>query len=359
MEKLKNIFDHHFISMLGQSLSKHSKSTFDIDHFENIVFQKDWNQLEFKQRVRRISTAMYETLPKEYEDALKVLHEVAPHFEGLAGIIFPDYVELYGRNDWDLSMKALEEFTKFSTSEFAIRPFLLMDEKKVLEQVFIWMKSQNEHVRRFASEGCRPKLPWGQSVPSFKKNPFPLIPMLENLIEDESIYVRKSVANHLNDISKTHPHIIIDLIKKWLGKNERTDWILRHASRTLLKQGNKDVLQLFGYETSEFIHVDELNLSTKSITIGDQLHFCFTITTDSTTKIRLEYAIDYVKKNGKRNKKTFKISESTINQGHSKKYDKRQSFKNMTTRTHYPGLHTLSIIVNGAVKNSINFNLRK
>lgn len=359
LKKVKDIFDLTFINELGQNLSNHSGPTFKLNKFTDAVYLSDWDSLEFKQRVRRISTAMNGTLSQEYEEALKVLHKVAPKFDGLAGIIFPDYVEQYGLDHWDLSMNALEHFTKFSTSEFAIRTFLLINEQKTLNYVFCWMNSTNEHVRRLASEGCRPRLPWGQSVPSFKENPLPLIPMLENLIQDESLYVRKSVANHLNDISKTHPHIIIDLINKWQGKNERTDWILRHASRTLLKQADKDVLRLFGYETTESLHVHNLMIFKQQIHIGEDLQFSFDIVSEMKSKVRIEYAIDYVKKNGKRSRKIFKISEVSFEMGQIKKYHRRQSFENMTTRTHCSGLHTLSIIVNGAMKESIDFHLNQ
>jgi len=359
LTKVKDIFDTNFIHELGQNLSSHRETTCNLNNFTDAVYRNDWDELEFKQRVRRISTAMHEVLPKKYAEALNVLNEVAPKFDGLAGIIFPDYVEQYGLNHWNLSMNALEHFTKFSTSEFAIRTYLLSDEERVLKQVFVWMNSNNEHVRRLASEGCRPRLPWGQSIPAFKENPMPVIPMLEHLIQDESLYVRKSVANHLNDISKTHPHIIIDLINKWQGENERTDWILRHASRTLLKQANKDVLRLFGYEASELIYVDKLTILKQEIRIGEELPFTFDIHSKKTTKIRIEYAIDYVKKTGKRRRKIFKISDATFEKDQSKKYDRRQSFKNMTTRTHSPGLHTLSIIVNGAMKKSIDFRVNE
>lgn len=359
LKKVKDIFDKTFINELGQHLSNNSEMTFDLNKFRNSVYRNDWDSLEFKQRVRRISTAMYEILQLEYEEALNVLNEVAPHFQGLAGIIFPDYVEQYGLDHWDLSMNALEQFTKFSTAEFAIRAFLLLDKEKALKYVFVWMNSNNEHVRRLASEGCRPRLPWGKSVPSFKENPLPLIPMLENLIQDESIYVRKSVANHLNDISKTHPQIIIDLINKWQGKNDQTDWILRHASRTLLKQADKDVLRLFGLQSNESLHVQNLTILKHKLHIGEDLHFSFNIVSEKQSKVRIEYAIDYVKKNGKQSRKIFKISEVTLEKSQTKKYNRRQSFENMTTRTHYPGLHTLSIIVNGEMKESIDFHINK
>lgn len=359
LKKVKDIFDVTFINELGQHLSHHSEITFDLNNFRNAVYRNDWDSLEFKQRVRRISTAMYEILLLEYEEALNVLYEVAPNFQGLAGIIFPDYVEQYGLDHWDLSMNALEQFTKFSTAEFAIRAYLLLDKEKVLKYVFVWMNSNNEHVRRLASEGCRPRLPWGKSVPSFKENPLPLIPMLENLIQDDSIYVRKSVANHMNDISKTHPQIIVDLIKKWHGNNQRTDWILRHASRTLLKQADKDVLRLFGFQSNESLNVQNLTILKHKLHIGEDLQFSFSIVSETNSKVRIEYAIDYVKKNGKQSRKIFKISEVNFEKNKIKKYNRRQSFKNMTTRTHYPGLHTLSIIVNGTIKESIDFHINK
>jgi 3-methyladenine DNA glycosylase AlkC len=354
MGKVKDIYNEQFINQLTKTLKK-SSPDFNGKEFQEAVYLNDWESLEFKQRVRRISTAMFESLPKTYEEVIDIFYQTAPSFGGLAGIIFPDYVEQYGLNDWEKSMEALEFFTPFSTSEFAVRPFFIIDQERMMRQMFNWAQSKNEHVRRLASEGSRPRLPWGSTVPSFKENPLQFIPMLESLLQDDSLYVRKSVANHLNDISRIHPTAITKIVEKWQGKDQRTDWILRHASRSLLKQGNRDILALFGYKASNKLQIRNLSLNKAAISIGEELLFSFDLAVETGTKVRLEYAIDYVKNNGNQNRKVFQITETVVEDGLIKSFSRKQSFKNMTTRKHYPGVHMLHVLVNGEVKASKDF----
>ena len=170
---------------------------------------------------------------------------------------------------------------------------------------------------------------------------------MENLKNDVSIHVRKSVANNLNDISKTHPILVAKIANDWYGKRKETDWIVKHGCRTLLKKGNKDVLALFGYEKNIPISIENFEIHTQSICIGEDVSFSFIISTKQTTKVRLEYGIDYVKANGKKNRKIFKISEITLHDNEQKRYIKQQSFADLTTRKHYIGIHSIAIIVNG------------
>jgi len=358
LSKVKDIFNEEFINRLALSLSE-GTDVFKKDDFYQQVYQNDWDELEFKQRVRRISTAMHESLESDFLETLPLLYKIAPEFSGLAGIIFPDYVEQYGIYHWDESLAALSYLTEFSTSEFAIRSFLLLDLERVHTQMIQWATHENEHIRRLASEGSRPRLPWGTTVPALKENPLLYIPVLEGLLLDDSLYVRKSVANHLNDLSKTHPTALIELIQKWQGKDQRSDWVLRHASRTLLKQGNKEILSLFGYTEQAPVQISNLTIESYSISIGDSLQFSFSIESEIEAKLRIEYAIDYVKKNGKTNRKIFKLSEITLRENQKKNYIRTQSFRNMTTRVHYEGVHTLSILVNGDPKISCDFQVNR
>lgn len=355
MDQLKNIYSQDFILQLTSVLQK-EYAPFPASYFKEIVFQKDWEDLALKQRMRRITTSLYQTLPQKYEEAVDILCQAAPQFRGLAGIIFPDYIDQYGLENWGISMQALATFTPYSTSEFAVRPFLLQDQEKMLAQMKEWSTHPNEHVRRLASEGSRPRLPWGLSVPSLKKDPTPLLPILDQLKQDDSLYVRKSVANHLNDISKTHPEIVLTLAKEWQGVHEHTDWMIKHACRTLLKQGNRQALSLFGYEngSAEFRN---FSCDKEKVAIGDSFSFTFDIFSQNSMRIRMEYAIDFVKARGQRHKKVFKISETDLQQNEVKSYTRKHSFKDLTTRKHYTGLHTLSIIVNGEVQHTFDFQV--
>ncbi|WP_191565845.1 DNA alkylation repair protein [Metabacillus idriensis] len=355
-EELRQIFNETFIEKLSTAI-KREYDLFDKDEFRTRIFQDDWKSLVLKQRMRKMTVCLHEQLPQEYGEALKILAGAAPQFTGLGGILFPDYVEQYGLEKWDESMCALKYFTTFSTSEFAVRPFLLKDGKKMLDQMLKWSIDPDEHVRRLASEGSRPRLPWGLAVPLLKQNPEQTLPILANLKEDGSLYVRKSVANHLNDISYINPDIVLNIAKEWYGKNNNTDWIIRHACRSLLKKGNKQALLLFGYIDDTAIKIEQLNIERDPIFIGDSIQFSFMMASEKSLKVRVEYGIDYVKARGQRNRKVFMLKGIDMKKGDKTLITRRHSFKDLTTRKHYKGTHTLSIIVNGAVKASIDFKI--
>jgi len=276
--------------------------------------------------------------------------------EGFAWF-FPIFVEVFGQDeaDWDLSMGALERYTPYSSSELAVRPFIIKHEARMMAQMVAWSKHENELVRRLACEGCRPALPWAPAINSFKKDPSPILPILEQLKTDSSLHVRKSVANNLNDISKTHPDLVVKIAKEWYGKHEHTNWIVKHGCRTLLKKGNREVLAIFGLHDVTSVDVDGFALEAASVSIGGDLVFSFSISTKEATKARLEYGIDYVKSTGKRNRKIFQISETSLKENEKRSYTKKHSFADVSTRKHYPGVHSVTLIVNGVERGALDF----
>lgn len=278
--------------------------------------------------------------------------------DGFCGF-FPIFVESYGQEeaDWDVSMGALERYTQYASSELAVRSFIIKNEERMMVQMLAWSRSNNEHARRLSCEGCRPALPWGQALTSFKKDPTPILPILEQLKNDASIHVRKSVANNLNDISKIHPELVVKIAKDWYGKSEEIDWLVKHGCRTLLKKGNHDVLSILGYDDVTAVAVENFVLSALSISIGEDISFSFTVWAKQATKVRLEYGVDYVKFNGKRNRKVFKISEVSLKENEKKQYTKKQSFKDVSVRKHYVGLHSITFIVNGTEQETLDFEL--
>ena len=194
--------------------------------------------LALLQRLRRATEALHATLPEDFAKALTILREVAPSFgEGFTALVLPDFVGLYGREDFARSLDALEFFTRFGSSEFAVREFLRLDLRRTLRVMEQWSRDENKHVRRLASEGCRPRLPWSFHLRELIADPSPVAPILENLRADSSLYVRKSVANHLNDITKDHPAWVLERIGGWDLANEHTAWIAKRALRTLIKKG--------------------------------------------------------------------------------------------------------------------------
>ncbi|HBE9445691.1 DNA alkylation repair protein [Clostridioides difficile] len=355
-ELLKNMYNRESLYEVAVAIQSVYNS-FKVDEFIKSTMDETWNNLELKARCRKISMSLGMYLPEDYKEALSILEKSVTGF--YFAFFFPDFVEVYGQDDinWDLSISALERNTEYWSSEFAVRAFIIKDEERMMAQMRKWSKHKSEHVRRLASEGCRPQLPWGQAISKFKKDPTPVLPILEQLKTDTSTYVQKSVANNLNDISKTHPDLVISIAKDWYGKNKSTNWIVKHGCRTLLKKGNRDVLALFGYDDTTSINIQDFTLETTSISIGENLTFSFKILAKKATKTRLEYGIDYMKSNGKRNRKIFKISEVSLKENEKKSYMKKHSFADVSVRKHYPGIHSIAIIINGIEKDKLDFEL--
>lgn len=358
-EALKHAYNQKYLQQVADEISRHHKG-FDKAGFLALVFDGEWQERELKARMSHIRSCLHEVLSLPFTEAVPVLCNAAPAFGGFEAMFFPDYIEAYGQDQWDISLPALEWLTRFSSSEFAVRPFIIADQERMMEQMYQWAEDDNYHVRRLASEGCRPRLPWAQALPEFKQNPLPVLPALEKLKTDESDYVRRSVANNLNDIAKDNAQVTIDWAKANKGNSDYTDWIIKHGCRTLLKQADRQVLQLFGYGDTESFDIKNLKLVKELIRIGEHLEFSFQLTSSSEElgKLRLEYEIGYLKANGKHSYKVFKICEGEYKEK-DKTFYRRQSFKPMTTRKHHPGLHWLKIKVNGVEKQSLSFMLRE
>ncbi len=347
-EPLKFMFTDAKLQEVARIMGKHYKAFPTKDFLANFK-TSTWKNAELKARVKLIAEALHASLPASYSKAIDILIPASQEMHwGYFSIFFPEFVSMYGLEHWDDSMRALEEFTQTSSAEFAIRFFIVKDEKRAMKQMLKWSKSKNHHIRRLASEGCRPRLPWGMKLQSFVENPESILPILENLKADPELYVRKSVANNLNDISKDNPHIALAIAKSWLGNNEDTDWIVNHAMRGLLKSGNIDALKLFGHHDSKGFEIHGLHISPTKINLGDvvQFHFQISNTTKKTLACRLEYAVDYFKSNGKHSRKIFQITKRELDPGpHS--FKRSQRFQDLTTRKHYSGKHHIAIVVNG------------
>lgn len=354
MEPFKNIYNDTFFNLFTAILDRKLKD-FNKKKFLRQVYDGEWESRELKQRMKHIAGVLHAWLPGKYEPAIQSIKTLITELrkEGIRGgleyMVFTEYVEAYGLEHYDTSMEAMEFITQFISCEFAVRPFILRYPGKAMQQMLRWSTHESEHVRRFASEGCRPRLPWAMALPALKKDPTPILPILENLKDDPSLFVRKSVANNLNDIAKDNPDTVLSMVKKWQGKSPRTDWIIKHGSRTLLRKAHPQAMKLFGLAVADDIIVDKLKLAHDTIGIGEALPFSFNLTNKGKKpiKLRVEYGIDYMKSNGKGNRKLFKITENTYQPGQTYSFKRNQSFKNLTTRKHYAGRHTLAIVING------------
>ncbi|UTJ07534.1 DNA alkylation repair protein [Arcobacter roscoffensis] len=354
-EQLKNVYTEEYISNLANEIEIYYKK-FEKKSFIKAIFDKPWEHLELKQRMRHIALMLNKFLLITYEKQLEILKPVSTKFSGFEAMFFQDFVEVFGLDDFENSMKALEVFTIDSSSEFAIRAFILKYEDKTLNQMKLWAKSENEHLRRLSCEGCRPRLPWAVALPKFKNDPSKVLEIIELLKNDKSKYVQKSLANNLNDISKDNPQIVIDFVSKNLGISKDLDWICKHASRTLLKKGDKKILKLFDYGTTS--HIDIRNFKyDSSVNLGDYFTFSFDLNSLETLgNLRVEYAIYYKKANSTNSKKVFMISQNE-HKTKNKSFIKKLSFKDLTTRKHYLGEHFVSIILNGEEKIKRSFVL--
>ncbi len=247
-------------------------------------------------------------------------------------------------------MDALKEFTPFGTAEFAIREFLKRDLHRTLEVMLGWSLDANEHVRRLASEGCRPRLPWSFRLTDLVADPSPTLPILENLRVDPSLYVRKSVANHLNDIAKDHPDQTLSILQSWDRTHPHTAWIAKRALRTLVKEGHVGALTLLGAGEPAKVRIDSFGVSPKRIRLGEAVRFSLDLTSTSRKAQRLliDYVIHYPKRSGVASEKVFKWKELELGAGATVTLEKHQTIRDFATRKHYPGNHRIELQVNGA-----------
>ena len=362
---LKDLYNPSFYDQLGNVLLQ-TCPDFQKDPFIEAIFAGNWEEKELKDRMRHTATVLRDFLPESFDAAGQViLNSIEglrkegvkePNFEYM---FFPDYVERFGMAHFETSVDLFKKITPFSSCEFAVRPFLIHYGAPMIQQMLEWSLHPNHHVRRLASEGIRPRLPWAMALPDLKKDPKPILPLLDNLKQDPSEYVRRSVANNLNDISKDHPDVLLEVLVKWEGISDETTALLKHASRTLLKQGDPAVMQYFGFANSEQIDLQDFSIVDYSVKIGDALEFHFQIQNlaEENMLIRLEYGIFYLRKNGSHSKKVFKISERELAAGEVLNVKRKQSFKRISTRTFYPGQQAVSIILNGVEKSRQPFEL--
>jgi 3-methyladenine DNA glycosylase AlkC len=362
-EPLKNMYNPAFFEMLCPMM-KETIPGFNCSQFIVRIFNNEWPELELKKRVRHITTFLHDFLSGNFAQDAAMLVKLSQALkekgiQGFATIFLPDYIEVYGIEHPEESLSAIEEITKLVSAEFAIRPFIVRYPDQVMKQMLTWSTNKNKDVRRLSSEGCRPRLPWSMALPNFKKDPNKILPILENLKNDESEYVRRSVANNLNDIAKDHPDLILKIAKRWQGKNENTNRIIKHACRTLLKRGNQQALSIHGFDSAKKATIKSLTLDKTKIKIGDRLEFAFDFICKEKkgSDFRLEYAIDFITSTGKTSRKIFQITEKKFDPQNAVKILRKQSFKNLTTRKHFKGKHQLAILANGKELASASFTL--
>jgi 3-methyladenine DNA glycosylase AlkC len=317
------------------------------------------DELGIMQRMRRTAVSLHETLPEAFPKALPILEKLAPRIgHSFAAITLSEFVALYGLRHFDLSLEALKFFTRFGSSEFAVRPFLVADFDRTIAVMRQWAEDENEHVRRLASEGSRPRLPWSFQLKNLIIDPSPTGPILEKLKADPSLYVRKSVANHLNDIGKNHPDMLVERVSGWDLSDKHTAWIVRHALRSLIKKGDARALALIGTTGKAEIKVDAFAVGPAKIRLGERIttKARLTSTSKSPQRLVIDYAVHYPKKNGV-SRKVFKLKETELLPDAECELSISQTVKDFTTRKHNAGFHRVELMVNGEVVAESGFHL--
>jgi len=379
-----NAFKHWFNEAAVQRIAAvvtEEYPPFDSDGFVSAL----WPAIdaeELKARVEAVARALVGRLPDDVPAALSVLVRCLGEPWPASGEPFPKGVEgkgyggpgLRGMTVWPLtrfvelrglhhpaeSLAALREMTRRFSGEFAVRPFLDADPEATLPVLQEWAQSTDQHVRRLASEGSRPRLPWGMRLKGFVADPHPLIPLLEALNDDPEEYVRRSVANNLNDIAKDHPDLVVDVCARWqAGGSPRTARIVKHATRTLVKQGHTGALRLLGFTVPPQVDAGSLRLASSRVTIGDVLRFEIDLRSTSETPQR--WAVDYVvhhrKARGGTSPKVFKGKARHVAPGQRVEMARNHSFKVVPTRRYYPGPHAVEVVVNGQSVGRAEFEL--
>ncbi len=304
---------------------------------------------ELMARLHRTADAFDRALPLPFAEQLAVLHAHAPQIGHNFVAIWPcAHVAAHGLAQPELALPALRDLTRHGSAEFALRPFLARDLPGTLAVLHTWAACEDEHVRRLASEGSRPRLPWGERLQALVADPSPTLPLLAALRADPSLYVRKSVANHLNDIAKDHPDVVLDLVSSWDRADAHTAWIVRHALRTLIKRGNPGALALFGAGAEPRLTA-RLAVSPGRIRLGDKLSLSATLasTARRPQALLVDYVVHYARASGRASAKVFKWTELTLAPGESLTLTKGQTIRDFTTRRHHPGHHLVELQING------------
>jgi 3-methyladenine DNA glycosylase AlkC len=366
--QVRDVFNEDVVNQLAENLARVWRG-FDAKAFCQSILPK-LKSLTFSERNNLIRDSLWEHLPKDYPLALQIILKALPPelpncevtgFDGFIVLPQNEFVAKYGLDHYDLSMQALYQMTKRFSAEGAIRSFLLKFPEQTLVILSDWAEDDNCHVRRLVSEGTRPRLPWTMQLKPFIKDPRPVLQLLEKLKTDPELMVRRSVANNLNDIAKDHPDLVVKTLRRWKKlDDDGTQWVIRHAARTLVKQGNKDVLAVLGFDSKIGITVSKIQPNKLAVKMGGDLTFSFEIKSKSKQlqNLVIDYIIHHVKANGKLAPKVFKLTKKTLKAGETLRISKRHSFRPISTRKYYAGKHLLEIQVNGVKYGKVEFELK-
>lgn len=330
--------------------------------FPKAAFLRDaltgYEALELMPRGRHIAQALRTHLPQDVPAALDILLASLDSPRGKAGgslasfLFMPHtvYVSAYALDHFDTAMRAQHVLTQHFTAEFSIRPFIEKYPQRTLAQLRAWTTDPSPHVRRLVSEGTRPRLPWAPRLRALQRDPRPALELLELLKDDPELYVRRSVANHLNDIGKDHPELLAAVAKRWL-KNAGPEraWIVRHALRSAIKRGDAGALAVSGFGAKAEVEVREPTITPARVRSGGKVNIAFDLVNKQSRSQRLlaDLRVYYQKANNKTAPKVFKLKTVELAPRATLHFEKKLSLADLTTRRHYPGKHRVEVLLNG------------
>jgi 3-methyladenine DNA glycosylase AlkC len=373
-EPFKNLINAGTVDAAARHLALHCAS-FDARRFRTLA-TRGLEALEFKARAQHVCAALEATLPEDFAHACEVIEAaLAPvrgdeplgEFHGLDGglagwVVWPltEYVARRGLETPERALDALHALTQRFSAEWAIRPFIEQHPALAFRTLAQWARDPSPHVRRLVSEGSRPRLPWGLQLKTLIADPAPTLPLLEALQDDPSEYVRRSVANHLNDIAKDHPALVAQWLERHLPDApaaRRT--LLKHASRTLIKRGDVRVLKAWGLGRP-LAGAAALRVAPRRIVLGEAITLELVLQSNArrTQKLVIDYAVHHVKASGATSAKVFKGWTIDLAPGATLTLTKRHALRPITTRTYHAGRHEVDVRINGAVCAQAFFDLR-
>jgi len=364
---LKTYFDAEYVAWLATKLHE-TDAAFEQSAFSRAACD-GLDDLELKARVEQISQAIGRFLPDDFARAVGIVQQSMgdpgppPDDEGMGGVEFWPHVTFlsaFGLAKPEPALQAMRVFTQHFSCEFCVRAFLIHHPAKTLAHVRQWSTDPDWRVRRLASEGTRPRLPWGQQLKGFMKDPTIVLDVLEGMHSDPKLIVRRSVANNLNDIAKDNPEQALAAAQRWFKTGDSgSQWTVKHGLRTMVKQGHSGALAVLGFKGGEGVLVSDLWLSPDRPPIGGSAGLSFRLHNSEaeTVKLVVDYALQRTLARGKRGEKVFKLRTLTLKPDETVDLATTLRFKQLSTRTYYPGEHAARILINGRVAAEISFPL--
>lgn len=362
------LFNADTVTLLADHL-RQADAKFKHQAFTKRVL-KAFPELELKARIEFMANSLQDFLPKDFSRALTVLHNALPtpldptqsddDFGAFIWSVPSEYVAQHGCTDkhLDASLAFLQAATQRFSAEFSIRPFLAAYPERTMAFVRACTQHENYHVRRLASEGIRPYLPWAQRV---LLPPPDVVAVLEALHGDNTRFVTRSIANNLNDLSRTEPELVLSTLERWQTLEQQNaqelEWMTNHALRTLVKQDNTNALELLGYPSKPKFKLSNTNQSTQ-VKVGQALEWSGTLTSLAAQKLKIGLRVHFLKANGTQSPKVFAVKEVSMHKGEVLEIHKKIPIKPMTTRTLYAGTHAAELVVNGIARGNSVFELK-